>query len=50
MFMYEKGDLDAGIISCGQGVGMAHDIPTVEELFDRIITQASDVSRSLAVA
>ncbi len=50
MFMYEKGDLDAGIISCGQGVGMAHDIPTVEELFDRIIAQASDVSRNLAVA
>jgi len=38
--MYETGDLDAGVISCGQGVGMADDIPTVKELFDRIMGQA----------
>jgi len=33
--MYDEGDLDVGIISCGQGIGMAHDIPTIKELFDR---------------
>ena len=38
--MYDSGELDAGIISCGQGVCMANDIPTVKELFDRIINQA----------
>ena len=45
--MYEKGNLDAGIISCGQGVGMANDIPTVKELFDRIIAQAGDIANNI---
>ena len=40
--MYDKGDLDVGIISCGQGVGLIHDIPTVKELFDSIMSQAED--------
>jgi nitronate monooxygenase len=35
--MYETGDLDAGVISCGQGVCIADDIPTLKELFDRIM-------------
>ncbi len=43
--MYAEGDVTAGIISCGQGVGMAHDIPTVQELFYRIISQAEQLSR-----
>jgi nitronate monooxygenase len=46
--MYDKGNLDMGIISCGQGVGMNHDIPTVKELFDRIISQATDIAKNLA--
>jgi len=41
--MYENGDLDKGIISCGQGIGLVHDIPTVKELFDRIIGGASKI-------
>jgi len=47
--MYSEGDVSAGIISCGQGIGMAHDIPTVQELFDRIMSQAEQLSRRLAV-
>jgi nitronate monooxygenase len=46
--MYGQGDLSAGIISCGQDVGLSHDIPTVKELFDRIIEQASVVAKRLA--
>lgn len=46
--MYEEGDLDAGIISCGQGVGMAHDIPPVKDLFDRIISEATGIAKGLA--
>ncbi len=38
--MYENGDVSEGIIACGQGVSLAHDIPTVKELFDRIMDQA----------
>jgi NAD(P)H-dependent flavin oxidoreductase YrpB (nitropropane dioxygenase family) len=45
--MYNEGDLDVGIISCGQGIGMAHDIPTVKELFDRIMGEAADVAKGL---
>ena len=46
--MYDGGDLDAGIVSCGQSIGMANDMPTVKELFDRIITEATDLARKLA--
>jgi nitronate monooxygenase len=46
--MYEQGDLDAGIVSCGQGVGMASDIPSIQELFDRIVSEASDIAGKLA--
>ncbi len=46
--MYEEGNLDVGIISCGQGVGMVHDIPTVKELFDGIISQATDMAKRLS--
>lgn len=45
--LYDKGELDVGIISCGQGVGMVHDIPTVQELFDRIMTEAADAAKQL---
>lgn len=45
--MYNEDDLDVGIISCGQGIGMAHDIPTVKELFDRIMGEAADVAKGL---
>jgi nitronate monooxygenase len=46
--MYHEGDLDVGIISCGQCIGMVHDIPTVQELFDEIIAQATDIAKTLA--
>jgi len=45
--MYDTGDLDTGIISLGQGVGLVHDIPSVEELFKRIISQASKIVSQL---
>lgn len=45
--MYDCGELDLGIISCGQGVGMIHDIPTVQELFERMIAQAADLAGKL---
>ena len=45
--LYDKGELDVGIISCGQGVGMVRDVPTVQELFDRIMKEASDAAKQL---
>ncbi|MFO7459631.1 MAG: nitronate monooxygenase [Desulfatiglandales bacterium] len=40
--MYESGDIDLGVVSCGQGVGLCHDLPTVKELFDRILMEAQE--------
>ena len=46
--LYDEGKLDAGVVACGQGIGMAHDIPTIKELFDRIISQAEETAKALA--
>ncbi|MFC1579921.1 NAD(P)H-dependent flavin oxidoreductase [Thermodesulfobacteriota bacterium] len=45
--MYDHGNLGEGIIPCGQGVGMAHDIPTLQELFDRMIKEAAEAVNKL---
>jgi NAD(P)H-dependent flavin oxidoreductase YrpB (nitropropane dioxygenase family) len=45
--MYEEGDLTAGVISCGQGVGLAQDIPTVKELIERIMKQAEEIVKKI---
>lgn len=41
--VYQEGDLDAGIWSCGQSVGLVRDIPTVQKLMDRMISEAEQV-------
>ncbi len=46
--MYREGDIDLGIIACGQGIGMVHDIPTVKDLFHRTMQEAADVVKGLA--
>lgn len=48
--LYDEGDLDAGIVACGQGIGLVHDIPTMRELFDRIILEAERGAKKLAAA
>ncbi|HEC37805.1 hypothetical protein LCGC14_1084620 [marine sediment metagenome] len=45
--MYYEGDLDAGLVSCGQGVGLVKDIPTVKELLDRIMKEAEETIQKL---
>ena len=40
--MYDDGELGMGIVSCGQGVGLAHDVPSLAELFDRIMKEAEE--------
>jgi nitronate monooxygenase len=39
------GEMDAGAWSCGMVVGLIHDIPTVKELVDRIMTEAEQIIR-----
>ncbi|MFW9920095.1 MAG: NAD(P)H-dependent flavin oxidoreductase [Candidatus Thorarchaeota archaeon] len=41
--MYDEGDIDIGVVSCGQGVGLVRDIPTVKDLLDRIMGEAEEV-------
>ena len=40
-----EGDTDAGILASGQVVGVIDDLPTCEELIDRIVTMAVDELR-----
>lgn len=42
-------DAEAGIWSAGQTVGLIEDIPTVQELVDRIVREAEDTIRSRLV-
>ena len=46
--MFDDGDIDAGILACGQGVGLARDVPTVKELFDRMAGEARESLSRLA--
>jgi len=41
--LLETGDVDNGLLSAGQVIGLIHDIPTVKELIDRIIEEAEEV-------
>ena len=40
-----EGDMTAGAWSCGMVAGLIHDVPTVKELIDRIMTEAEEIIR-----
>ena len=44
--LLETGDLEAGLVWAGQVQGLIHDIPTVGELMERIIREATDIVRN----
>jgi len=41
--VWEAGDIDAGVASCGQAVGLIHDISTVAEVINGIINGAKAI-------
>jgi nitronate monooxygenase len=41
-----EGDMDAGAWSCGMVAGLIHDIPSVSELIDRIMSEAAEIIRT----
>jgi NAD(P)H-dependent flavin oxidoreductase YrpB (nitropropane dioxygenase family) len=43
-----EGDTDAGVLACGQVVGLLDDLPTCEELVSRVVTEAADRLRASA--
>lgn len=42
--LLETGDLDQGMLSAGQVVGLIRDVPTVKELIDSIIQEAQEIA------
>ena len=40
-----EGDMDAGAWSCGMVAGLINDIPTCQELVDRIMSEAEEIIR-----
>lgn len=42
--LLEGGDVENGLLSAGQVVGLVHDIPGVKELIDRIMKEAEEVA------
>jgi nitronate monooxygenase len=48
--LLESGDVDNGLLSLGQVVGLVHDIPTVKELMDRMIKEAEEVLSNMAAS
>lgn len=45
--LLESGNLNDGVCSCGQCVGLIHDVPSIKELIDRIMTEATNVLHRL---
>lgn len=43
----ESGDVEGAMLACGQVVGLIHDIPTVKELIDRIMEEATTIYERL---
>ncbi len=46
--VYRDGELNKGIVPCGQSIGQIKDSPTISELFDRIVKEAKEVIINLA--
>lgn len=42
--VFSDGDLDQGIVPCGQGIGQIKDMPTVSELFNSCIQEAQETA------
>ena len=38
----EKGDMKKGVLTVGQSTGLLHDVPTISELFERMVKEAKD--------
>jgi len=40
---WRKGDVHECMVSAGQGIGLIHDIPSVQECIDRMVSQAEEI-------
>ena len=39
----QKGEMEAGVWSCGMVAGLIHDVPSVKDLIDRIMREAEGI-------
>jgi len=46
--MFQEGEIDLGILACGQAVGLVHDVLPVKDLFARMMAEAESAYRGLA--
>jgi NADH:quinone reductase (non-electrogenic) len=46
--MYQEGDIQAGVISCGQGVGLVKKIMPMKDIIQKIIHDADELRHKLA--
>ena len=46
--MYQEGDLNAGVMACGQGVGLVRKIRPMKDIIEEIVHQADDLRHRLA--
>lgn len=47
--MYQEGELQAGTISLGQGIGLVNKIRPMKDIIEGIVSQAEDLRKKLAV-
>jgi len=47
--MYQEGDIQAGVMSCGQGVGLVKKIRPMKDIVEGIVCQAAEIRQKLAV-
>jgi nitronate monooxygenase len=47
--MYQEGDIQGGVMSCGQGVGLVKKIRPMKEIIEEIVFQAAQIRQNLAV-
>jgi NADH:quinone reductase (non-electrogenic) len=47
--MYREGDVNAGVISCGQGIGLVKRIMPLQDIIEAIVSQADGLRKRLAL-
>ena len=47
--MYQEGDIQAGVISCGQGVGLVKKVMSMKDIIEGIVQQADNLRKKLGV-
>jgi nitronate monooxygenase len=46
--MFQEGDLNAGVISCGQGVGLVKKVMPMKDIIEGIVNQADELRKKLS--